>query len=193
MPKKILRGLLTALLTLLAAVVFYVAVILGEPQTEDVPALTPRMDQPLLTASQPMSAVEEGAVPVLRDAFPAPMLQPVPGSGLTFLSGECRDAAFEKSNGRILTLTYRTNQGQEITVRSIYPARALSLVEKGDYVLSDVAGQSLAGLKSVRMENGSHIRLHAQGEEAIYVLTAPQMTASELISITRSLQLYEGE
>lgn len=192
MPRKILRGFLTALLTLLAAAIFYIAVILGEPQ-EELAAIQPLMDQPLLTASPAMNIEEEGLLFALHNDFPVPMMQPLAGSGLTFLSGESHDAAFDGGWGRIVTLRYRTSAGQELTVSSIYPARALSLVEKADYVLADVAGQSLAGLKSVRMENNTHIRLHAQAEEAIYVVTVPKMSSSELISITRSLQLYEGE
>lgn len=192
MPKKILRAMLTALLTVLAAAIFYIAVILGEPQ-EDQPALHPLMDQPLLTASAAVKVEEEGLLFALHNDFPVPMLQPLSGSGMTFLSGESHDAAFDEGLGRIVTLRYLTAANQEITVRSIYPARALSLVEKADYVLADVAGQALAGLKSVRMENATHIRLHAQAEDAIYVLTVPKMSSSELISITRSLQLYEGE
>ena len=192
MPKKILRGILTALLTLLAAAIFYIAVILGEPQ-EELIAIQPLMDQPLLTASPAMNVAEESLLFALHNDFPVPMMQPLAGSGLTFLFGESQDAAFEEGLGRIVTLRYRTSAGQELTVSSIYPARALALVEKGDYVLADVAGQSLAGLKSVRMENDTHIRLHAQAEEAIYVVTVPKMGSSELISITRSMQLYEGE
>jgi len=42
----------------------------------------------------------------------------------------------------------------------------------------------------VRMEDGEHIRLHAQAAEGIYVLTVPAMTADELAAVTRSLQLY---
>jgi len=192
MPRKILRAVLTTLLALLAASIFYIAVILGEPQ-EEFAAIQPMMDQPLLTASPAMRIEEEGLLFALHNDFPVPVLQPVTGGGMTFLSGESCDAAFDGRLGRMVTLRYLTSAGQELTVSSIYPARALSLVEKADYVLADVAGQTLAGLKSVRMENSTHIRLHAQGEEAIYVVTVPKMSSSELISITRSLQLYEGE
>jgi len=94
----------------------------------------------------------------------------------------------------ILNYTAQLNGKQvDMSVQSIYPARALEFVQRGDYHIAHVAGQALAGLQSVRMEDGVHIRLHAQGAEGIYVLTVPAMTADELAAVTRSLQLYTKE
>ena len=190
--KRVLKALGTAVLTLLLAAVFYVAVVLGEPQ-EVEKVVNPLQDQPLLQASPAVTIEGEGNLPVLLNAFPVPVMHPLSGSGLTFVSGVSYDAAFERGFGRIVSLTYTDGMGREMTVESIYPARALSLMGRKDYHLAGVAGQSLAGLKSVRMENGSSIRLHAQAEDAIYVVTVPKMESQELIGFTRSLQLFEGE
>ena len=190
--RRVLKALVTALITVLLAMVFYVAVILGEPQEVDK-AVKPLADQPLLQASPAINIEGEGQLSALLAAFPAPVMHPLSGSGLTLTSGTCYDAAFEDGFGRIVSLTYVNDAGQSMTVESIYPARALSLMGRGDYHLAGVAGQSLAGLKSVRMENGASIRLHAQAEEAIYVVTLPKMESSELIALTRPLQLFEGE
>ena len=190
--KRVLKALGTAVLTLLLAAVFYVAVVLGEPQ-EVEKVVVPLQDQPLLQASPAMTIEGEGSLQALLNAFPVPVMHPLSGSGLTFVSGVSYDAAFERGFGRIVSLTYTDGMGREMTVESIYPARALALMGRKDYRLAGVAGQSLAGLKSVRMENGSSIRLHAQAEDAIYVVTVPKMESQELIGFTRSLQLFEGE
>ena len=190
--RRVLRAVGSVLLTVLLAVVFYVAVILGEPQ-EIEQVVRPLADQPLLQASPAINIEGEGQLPALLNAYPVPVMHLLSGSGLTLVSGTSYDAAFENGFGRIVSLQYIGESGQEITIQSIYPARALSLMPKGNYHLAGVAGQSLAGLKSVRMENGSTIRMHAQAEDAIYVVTVPKMESSELIALTRSLQLFEGE
>lgn len=189
---RVVKTVVAAILTVLLAAVFYVAVILGEPQEVESTA-KPLVDQPLLQGSPATNIDGEGQLNALTTAFPAPVMRALSGSGLTFVTGTSYDAAFENGFGRIVTLKYRNAAGQEMTVTSIYPARALSLMGKGDYRLSGVAGQTLAGLRSVRMENASTIRLHAQGEEAVYVVTVPIMESAELITWTRSLQLLTGE
>lgn len=190
--RRVLKAAVSALLTVLLASVFYVAVILGEPQ-EVEKVVEPLTDQPLLQASPAVNIEGEGGLAVIVNAFPAPVMHPLSGSGLTLRSGVSYDAAFEDGFGRIVSLTYADGSGREMTVESIYPARALSLMGRRDYHLAGVAGQSLAGLKSVRMENDAAIRLHAQAEDAIYVVTVPKMESQELIGFTRSLQLFEGE
>lgn len=190
--RRVLKAIGTALLTVLLAAVFYVAVILGEPQ-EVEQAVQPLQDQPLLQGSPAITIDGESHLAELLNTFPVPVMHPLPGSGLTLMSGVSYDVAFENGFGRIVSLKYANDAGQEMTVESIYPARALSLMGRKDYHLAGVAGQSLAGLKSVRMENDANIRLHAQAEEAIYVVTVPKMASSELIALTRSLQLFEGE
>ena len=189
---RVVKAVATVLLTVLLAAVFYVAVILGEPQEVESTA-KPLADQPLLQGSPAVTIDGEGQLNALTTVFPAPVMRAVSGSGLTLVSGTSYDAAFENGFGRIVTLRYLNAAGQEMTVTSIYPARALSLMGKGDYHLSAVAGQTLAGLRSVRMENDATIRLHAQGEEAVYVVTVPNVETAELIGFTRSLQLFTGE
>ncbi len=188
--KKALRAIGTALLCLLLMAVFYLAVILGEPQNDDSAALpTPRADQPLLS---PLPAAvyitDEKQLDQVFSAFPAPVMHVGRGNALTFVQGQCSDVSFEGGLGRVAALTYRTETGLDLTVASIYPARALSLMGKGDYVISGVAGQTLAGLRSVRMENGTHIRLHAQGTEALYTVTVPLTDAAVLRQLAAAAQ-----
>jgi len=189
--RRVLGGLLTALLSLALIVVFYLAVILGNPQaTDEQPTML--TDQPLVSASPAMTITQGDQLKTLMDAFPAPVMYPISGSGLTLTGGESYDAAFESGFGRILKLHYQTADGSAVTLISIYPARALSLLPTEGYALSGQPGQLLAGMRSVRMEHTGGIRLHAQGYEALYAVEVPIMETGALLELTRSLHLYEG-
>lgn len=191
--RRVIRALLTVLASLLLIAVFYVAVVMGQPQgsTSD-PSDTP-VEQPLLPAlSAAVHITDEKNIDRLCEAFPAPILCPMYGNALLFVEGTCSDTAFEDGFARVVTLTYRTEDFDTLTVTSIYPARALSLMGKGDYAFSGMAGPPMATLRTVRMEDGQRIRLHAQGEEALYVFTAPEVSADVLRQWTASLQRYVG-
>ena len=195
MAKKALRMILGTLAAALMIAAFYVAVVLGQPQ-ENPEKVVVSQTQPVLTASPAVTLTAESELNAMLQAFPAAALYAVDGSGLTLTGGMSYDAAYEDGFARIMILNYTTDvNGRQVTmsVQSIYPARAMEFVQKGDYHIAHVAGQSLAGVQSVRMEDGEHIRLHAQAEEGIYVLTVPAMTADELAAVTRSLQLYTKE
>ena len=195
MAKKALRIILGTLAAALMIAAFYVAVVLGQPQ-ENPEKVVVSQTQPVLTASPAVTLTAESELNAMLQAFPATALYAVDGSGLTLTGGMSYDAAYEDGFARIMILNYTTEvNGRQVTmsVQSIYPARAMEFVQKGDYHIAHVAGQSLAGMQSVRMEDGEHIRLHAQAEEGIYVLTIPAMTADELAAVTRSLQLYTKE
>ena len=192
--RRIIKAFLATLLTAALLTAFYIAVIMGNPQEEDSAAITARQDQPLLPAMDaPLLIRDQGQLNVLMAEFPAPVMAAMNSTALIFEQGLCQDVAFEDGLGRMVTLIYRTAAGAAVTVTSIYPARALALIPKRDYTISGTAGLTLAGLRSVRMENDSGIRMHAQGEEALYVVTLPDLSASALRTLTSTLQRYQGE
>lgn len=191
--RKALRLLLGTLAAVLLIGVFYIAVVLGQPQPDEN-ALSVRNDQPLLTASPAQTLASEAELQGLMARFPVPVLYAQDGGALTLRSGASHDAAYEGGFARITTLVYAAQvdgRDAEITVQSIYPARALSLIPKGDYTIAAVAGPSVAGIATVRMENASTIRLHAQSADALYVITLPGIASQELGALLRPLQLWE--
>lgn len=187
--KKAVKITLAALLTVVLMAVFYLAVILGQPQ-ENPDAVIVSQDQPLLTASPAVTLASAQELEGMLQAFPVAALYAADTSQLTLAGGASYDLAYGSGFARVLALSYTTASGERVEVQSIYPARALELVKRGDYRLSTSLGQSLGGFQSVRMEDGTSIRLHVQAAEGIYVLTVPTMTAEELTAITRALQLY---
>jgi len=193
--RKAVKTIGVCLMALILTAVFYVAVILGQPQNEDTAAQAVP-EQPLLPASPAVNITQEGELNGLISVFPAPVMSFLSGSGLTLTAGSSYDMAFENGFARVASLIYTADwNGQPIELRvdTIYPARALSLMGKGDYRIAAVAGQPLAGLQSVRMENGEKIRFHAQSDEALYVLTVPKAAADGLSGLTRSLQIFGGQ
>ncbi|MGN0779208.1 MAG: hypothetical protein ACI4MJ_08690 [Aristaeellaceae bacterium] len=192
LPRRMLRRMLTLLASALLLASFYIAVVLGQPQESDN---TVHVDvhQALLSASPAVTIAEESRLAELTASFPVPVMYAVSGGNLTLVSGVSCDVAYEGSFARRMTLTYQRADGVQLLVESLYPARALSLMGKGDYHMAGVSGQPLAGMQSVRMENDNTIRLHAQSETGLYIVTAPQMDSSELAALTRSLQLTGNE
>lgn len=185
-----LRALGAAVLTLLLAGIFYVAVILGQPQPDD--AVQVDLHQPLLQASAAQEITSEEGLTLLLQSFPVPVLSCVPGSGCRLTYGRSYDMAYEGGFARILELTYVSPQGVQFRACSIYPARALALMGKDDYTLSAQEGPLVAGMRTVRMERGNSIRLHAQSENGLYYVTLDG-GAGALADTLRPLQLLTAE
>lgn len=190
--KKALHVLLMTLLAMILVALFYLAVILGQPE-EPENAIDIDQTQPLLTASPALNIQSERQVAALAEAFPVPVLAFMEGMGPMLVSGTSYDQAYEGGFARICELRYTTDNGLEITLTTIYPARAVELLGKDGYTLTGAAAQNLTGLIAVRMENADHIRLHAQASDAIYALTLPKLTDDTITTVTRVLELVSKE
>lgn len=190
--KKALHVLLMTLLAVILVALFYLAVILGQPE-EPENAIDINQTQPLLTASPALNIQSERQVAALAEAFPVPVLAFMEGMGPVLVSGTSYDQAYEGGFARICELRYTTDNGLEITLTTIYPARAIELLGKDGYTLTGAAAQNLTGLTAVRMENADHIRLHAQASDAIYALTLPKLTDDTITTVTRVLELVSKE
>lgn len=190
--KKALHVLLMTLLAVILVALFYLAVILGQPE-EPENAIDIDQTQPLLTASPALNIQSERQVAALAEAFPVPVLAFMEGMGPVLVSGTSYDQAYEGGFARICELRYTTDNGLEITLTTIYPARAVELLGKDGYTLTGAAAQNLTGLTAVRMESADHIRLHAQASDAIYALTLPKLTDDTITTVTRVLELVSKE
>ena len=192
--RKIVKAVLASLLTVLLLAAFYIAVVMGNPQKDDSSAGSLQAEQPLPEAmSSPIMITQNSQLSALLEFFPGQVMAAMNTSVLSLQHGLCEDVPFEAGLARRVTLTYRTTEDALVTLVSIYPARATSLITKGDYVLSDTFGLPLAGLRSVRMEKPGSICMHAQGVEALYVVTLPELSASALRALTTTFQLYQGD
>lgn len=162
------------------------SLILAKPAEEEPAAPA---GQQTLAASPALEIREENDLIRLVSAFPAPVMSFMSGSGMTFVSAVSADTAVSGGYGRIATLYWQTAEGEPVTLMSIFPAGALSLLEK-DYHFVPAAGPSLFGQASVRMENENTIRLHTSTEEALYVVLLPRSLSDRVSALCRSLQLF---
>ena len=96
---------------------------------------------------------------------------------------------FEGGVARVVTLTYRTAEFDTLTVQSIYPARALSLLGKDGRSFTGVTVDTMAGMQYVGMQDAATLRMHAQ-DEALYVVTVPRAEYRVIDQWTNTLQLY---
>ena len=109
---------------------------------------------------------------------------------MSFISASSGDTALEGGFGRILTSQWLTASGDAVTLQSIYPASAFSLLQEGHFHFSSVSGPSLFGINSVRMENDQWIRLHVQTENALYTVMLPHSSGKQIPELVHSLQLF---
>ena len=179
---KILGGLVFAALLALTAA----SLILAKPAPEETQAPAA---SPSLAASPALEIREETDLYRLVAAFPAPVMSFMSGSGMTFVSAVSSDSAVSGGFARNATLYWQTADAQPLILQSICPADALSLLEDG-YHFSAVAGPTLFGNRSVRMEKGDTIRIHTTTDQALYVLILPRSLDAQVSALCPYLQLF---
>ena len=189
--RRLMKPVLLTLLAIVLIFVFYIAVVMGQPQADVTGgSRATAADQPLPEPlAGPMAITDDKALGGLAEVFPAPVMF-AGGKTLTYLSGSCEDVPFEKGVARVVTLTYRTAEFDNLIVQSIYPARALSLLGQDGRSFTGVSVDNMAGLKYVGMQDAATVRMHAQGEEALYVLTTPLAEYRVIDQWTNALQLF---
>ena len=184
--RKILLRLLGGVV--LAAVLALLAftLILAKPQEDASPAAA---DPPSAEARPAVTVDQESGLVTLVSDFPAPVMSYMSGSGMVFVSAVSADAAVPGGFGRVATLFWQTPEGEPVTLRSIWPADAVNLLEGGFHFMP-AAGPALFGSASVRMEKDDSVRLHVATDQALYVVLLPRALSGRVSELCRSLQLF---
>jgi hypothetical protein len=178
---RIISGILTAVL--FAAVCF--VLIMAHPRPDKEKRSDP---QPLLTASPAMAVSTLPEMEAFVRSFPIPVMMFLDTDGLTFDCASSEDASLPGGKGRIASIWWKTGDGEEVILQSIYPANALSLLESG-YHFSNTGGPMLFGSQSVRMEKADTVRIHAAADTGLYVMIVPKSLSAKIAALSRSLQL----
>ena len=196
-PKKpsrlrlILLRVAVGVLLVIALVVAYLFLLLGEPDEEakyvDLP------DEELIT--MPMGALEipgEANLQNLANTFGQPVMALYGGPALE--RARVYDTAFGGGYARRVTLTYAFDDGTQLTVESIRPTSAITLLGSG-YSLSVRSLYALGGLDAARMDGGGQICIFGQSDTAAYAVLCPEGHESDLNSLLRQTTLIapEGE
>ncbi len=186
--RTILFRLIGIAVSFVLLALFAFSLIIAKPQEED-PAAAAGADLPSPEAVPALSVGREQDLPDLISAFPAPVMSFMSGSGMVFVSATSADAAFGGGFARIATLYWQTAEGEPVTLRSIWPADALSLLEDG-YHFMPYTGPALFGGTSVRMENDDSVRIHIATDRALYAVLLPRSLSQQAGTLCRSLQLF---
>ena len=189
--RKVLERALFILLAVICIGAFYLAVILAEvPADQDAPKVT-AAPAVALSAEQPRQIGSLNDMHQLVEHFPAPALVLKENVQIAFAGGLVNDLAYQGSFARLVTLTYQTQSGETLTLQSIYPADAFTLLPGKGYALKNTLTAALAGMTAVRMENADTVRLHVKGESALYAFTAPKMAEEAFSEISRQAILIK--
>lgn len=190
-PPSRLRRVLTRVglgILLIAALAFaYIFLLLGEPVHEEEGEV-PAPEESAIT--MPMNALEvPGAANVesLADTFGQPVLSLY--GGLEMRKARIFDTAFGGGFARRVTLTYTFEDGSPLTVESIRPASAVTLLDEDGYRLNAGALYTLGGVSAARIDNGEQIRVFGQSETAVYAVTCPNAHEGDLTALLRQTVL----
>ena len=186
--KLLIRFLVTVLSVLLLALLA-AFLILAKPQEEKK---EPVVVTPSAVSSPAVSIDRENDLARLVSGFPAPVMSFMSGSGMTFVSATSADTAYGGGFGRIATLYWQTSEGEPMTLMSIWPADALSLLEDGYHFMTG-SSPTLFGNASVRMKNETTVRIHVATDQGLYVVLLPDSLSEQAAALCRSLQLFTAE
>ena len=187
--RKFLLRFLGAVLCLALLALLAASLIIAKPQDKDEKTAP---DSPSGVSSPAVSVEAEEDLSRLVSAFPAPVMSFMSGSGMTFVSATSADAAVRGGFGRVATLYWQTPEGEPMTLMSIWPADALSLLDDGYHFMA-AAGPTLFGSASVRMENDVSVRIHVATDQALYVVLLPRSLSQRAGELCRSLQLFTAD
>jgi len=179
---RLLKRMGLGVLLVLAIVFAYLFLLLGEPE-EDAKYQTRKQEE---TISMPMGALEapgESNVELLADTFGHPVLSL--GQGMTMQKARVYDTAFGGEYARRVTLTYAFEDGQMLTVESIRPTAAATLLDEKGYRLDASSLYTLGGLNAARMDNDDSSCVFAQSDVAVYAVICPGSHADELEGLLR--------
>lgn len=185
--KKVALRVVTAVLAAAVMALAYVFLLLGEPD-EDA-KYAPQAEVKLV--DMPMTAVEtpgEANVQNLADTFGEPVLN-LFASTLNMQRARVFDTAYQSGYARRVTLTYAFDDGALLTLESVRPAVAITLLETKGYTLDPVSLYTLGGLDAALMSNGEWLLVFGQTESAAYAVRCPASHAAELNALLKQTVL----
>lgn len=182
--RKILIRILEIVFSAALLVLLAVSLILAKPQEDKI--VTPAAS-PAVQAGQAIRIDQENDLVHLD--FPAPLMCFQNISGMTFTEATCADITVPGGFGRVAVTTWQTEEGDEIVLKSVFPADALNVLEEGFHFMP-YAGPTFFGNTSVRMENDQFIRLHTTTDQALYEVLLPRRLSKKLTQICGFLKLY---
>ena len=184
------RGFIILGLMLVLALV-YVFLLVGEPSEDD--QLTAQNTTQEETIRVPIAASEVAGNADLNPLavnFGKPVLA-LYGSDLPLQKAMLFDTAFHGGYARRLTLSYAFADGTALTVESVRPTAAVSLLGGSGYSLNMSSLYAMAGMDAVRMDSSEWICVLARGTDAVYAVRCPTSHKDELSALLKQTSLMQ--
>ena len=139
----------------------------------------------------PMSALEspgEGNLSTIAETFGQPVMT-LYGSGLHMERSRVYDTAFGGGYARRVTLTYAFEDGQTLTVESIRPTAAVTLLGGDGYTLDADSMFYIGGVDAAWMESAERICVFGQTGAAAYAVVCPPSHKADLETLLKQTAL----
>ena len=189
--KVILRRVGVTVLLLAALAIAYVFLLLAEPDNAAVEI--PKVQEEAIRV--PMAAIEARAdadIGAIAATFGKPILA-LYGDALPLEKITLYDTAFRGGYARRATLSYAFADGQILSVDSIRPTAAATLLGGSGYSLQLDGIHGLAGLDAARMDSAGSICIFGKSDQAVYAVTCPEAHAGELPALLKQTTLWQAE
>lgn len=185
--KKIAKRVAVVALAVLALSMAYLFLLLGEPDTVALEAQVIQEE----TIRVPMAAMEVAGgadLSTLAATFGKPVLALYGGAELQKVS--LYDTAFQGSFARRACLTYMLEDGQVLTVESLRPTAAASLMTNGERTSLNISNiYSIGGYDAARMDSSQNIYIIASSGEVVYGVCIPASHQDQLAPILKQTTL----
>jgi hypothetical protein len=190
--KHVLKRVFAVIGILLALSLAYVFLLIGEPGEDDqLAAETATQEETIRVPIAASQVAGDADINQLAANFGEPVLA-MYGGDLSLQKATLFDTAFQGGYARRLTLVYAFSDGVLLTVESVRPTAAVSLLKGSGYRLNTDTLYSLAGMNAVRMDSDTHTSLVASGSDAAYAVLCPAAHAGEIDSIARLASLMQA-
>ena len=183
---KFLWRVVSVLLVVLALVICYLLLLMGEPDEEAKNAVVPE-EAVITMPMSPFEAPGASNASHLADTFGEPVLSLI--DGLSMQKARIYDTALGGSYARRATLTYAFEDGALLTLESLRPTAAVTLLRLNGASLDATSLYTLGGLNAARMDNADQICVFTQTDSAVYAVLCPRSHASQLESILKQTTL----
>lgn len=175
------------ILALVFVALFYVIAIVVEPEEDTAKTTDDSLFLPVnvLSPQSPHHIDDASQIGDLTYLFPAPLLFLQDSESVTFLGADMYDLTYQQGYARVARLSYEVDQVTPVYLYSIYPKEAFSLLGKKNLSLT-TNQEYLSIFPAVRMESADEVRLHAQGNLALYALSAPSSLTDKISTLGRN-------
>ncbi len=189
--KGVVKRILAVLAAVLVLALAYVFLLMGEPGEDDQLAARTAVQEETIRVPIAASQTAGGAdLNQMAVNFGKPVLA-LYASDLAVQKATLFDTAFRGGYARCLTIVYAFADGATLTVESIRPTAAVTLLAGEHYRLNVETLYTVAGMDAVRIDTDTQISLVARGSEAVYALRCPMNHEADLAALVKQITLMQ--